>query len=382
MVVRDNYVGPDQCEDCGLPCNPYGNDYSATYGNSRWDICLYPINTSFIKPYSSVETEYNPNHILTKSTIYDHNDLGQVIETAELKSDGSHINTYFNHPYELSSDSTIDEMISYHFYNPLIHQQEYSVGNGTKKTMDLTYNYEKYAMGDTIINFVPGRITQFFTDSSKSQSANYKYNPRGSQITEAYRDDGMHTSVIWGYGETYPIAKVNNAEVNAVAYSNFETGNDKGNWTYSGDPDFSQVAHTGKGCYLLSNHSITKNLDSSEKYTLEYWSKGTVTLSAGSEILSSSDDPDGWAYHKYEISSSSDITISGSTYIDDLRLYPADAQMVTYTYQPNIGITSQTDESNVTTYYEYDNFGRLKFIIDQEGNVLQTYEYHYKNPDN
>jgi YD repeat-containing protein len=53
--------------------------------------------------------------------------------------------------------------------------------------------------------------------------------------------------------------------------------------------------------------------------------------------------------------------------------------MVTfYTYAPLIGMTSSTDPNGVTTYYEYDSFGRLKCIKDDTGRILKTYEYHYK----
>jgi YD repeat-containing protein len=58
---------------------------------------------------------------------------------------------------------------------------------------------------------------------------------------------------------------------------------------------------------------------------------------------------------------------------------PATAMVTTYTYNPLIGMTSATDENNVTTYYEYDSFGRLKYLKDKDGNILKQHNYHYMN---
>lgn len=58
--------------------------------------------------------------------------------------------------------------------------------------------------------------------------------------------------------------------------------------------------------------------------------------------------------------------------------YLNNAQITTYTYKPLVGMTSQTDPRGVTTYYEYDDFNRLKFIKDNQGDVIQRFDYHYK----
>jgi len=55
------------------------------------------------------------------------------------------------------------------------------------------------------------------------------------------------------------------------------------------------------------------------------------------------------------------------------------AQIITYTYKPLVGMTSKTDQQGITTYYDYDDFNRLKCIKDNAGNIIGNYEYHYQN---
>ena len=55
-----------------------------------------------------------------------------------------------------------------------------------------------------------------------------------------------------------------------------------------------------------------------------------------------------------------------------------DAFISTYTYNPLVGVTSVTDPKGIASYYEYNTYGRLKFVKDKDLNVLQKYCYNYR----
>ena len=56
------------------------------------------------------------------------------------------------------------------------------------------------------------------------------------------------------------------------------------------------------------------------------------------------------------------------------------AQVTTYTYDPLVGMTSQTDANGRTTTYSYDALNRLEGIKNDEGQVVQKLEYQYAQP--
>ncbi|WP_163409894.1 choice-of-anchor D domain-containing protein [Flavobacterium ajazii] len=71
-----------------------------------------------------------------------------------------------------------------------------------------------------------------------------------------------------------------------------------------------------------------------------------------------------------------DIYIKSVT--DQLRQELPDSQVYSYTYNPSIGILSESSPNNNTKNYYYDIFGRLDLVKDNLNKVIKDYKYNYK----
>lgn len=69
------------------------------------------------------------------------------------------------------------------------------------------------------------------------------------------------------------------------------------------------------------------------------------------------------------------------TQLNNLRSNTAlkDALITSYEHEPLVGITKITDVKGKKNTYAYDASGRLKSIKDDSGNILEEYEYNFKN---
>lgn len=66
--------------------------------------------------------------------------------------------------------------------------------------------------------------------------------------------------------------------------------------------------------------------------------------------------------------------------LQPLRTQLKEARVATFTYQPQVGVTSQTDPAGRTTTYEYDQFNRLLRARDEQNRILTQQQYHYGRP--
>lgn len=243
----------------------------------------------------------------------------------------------------------------------------------------------KYGISPYIIYQTPLQQNTLLSTFTANPSAyyipkiNFTYDgPSGNLITQNKVNDTKLT-YLWDYNKQYPIAQATNADAADIAYTSFEASG-KGNWAYSGAPDNNLTdLPTGSYFYKLSKGNITlTGYDPAKTYVISYWVKANVAIASVPGTGVKGDKVGVWTYFEHEFQpSGTTITISGTAWLDELRFYPAGAQMATYTYDPLMGLTSACDANNKISYYEYDGAGRLNLIRDPEHNLIKKFCYNY-----
>ena len=185
-------------------------------------------------------------------------------------------------------------------------------------------------------------------------------------VIQSHNVFGNTKAVIYGYEGTLPVAEIDNAQVscngertNEVIYTSFEDMNDQ-----FVEQNFSKTGRKiCQGVYKADISDLSPGT-----YIVSYWIKDNATAP--------------WRFVKETFTVQENLVVfnksigTATSYIDELRIYPQDARMVSYTYDPGIGKTSETDINDRSTYTQYDAFGRVIEIRDNNQHKRTSYEYY------
>lgn len=353
-----------------------GNYYSVHY-MPQYIVGYYPIFDTKTLLSSTTTTEYDENNnSLVAYESFGYDALDQLGVKHIVNSDSREEITFI-HAY---NDISIPEHYSLYANNRLT-----EVVKMTKYKRDINYsnsrllvNYDKqYSTSGSNIVVNQSSIDERPGNNPAPVVTTYDLYDNLANLLQ-YTKAGETNSYLWGYNQEYVVAEVKNASHADIAYTSFES-DEKGNWDFSGTPFTDVSAPTGKMIYSLNSGSLSRNsLGTSLTYIVSYWKSGGLISVNGTTPVAGR-TVGNWTYYEHKVvnPSGGTITLSGTGTIDEVRLYPETAQMISYTFEPLIGMTSQCDANNRITYYEYDAAKRLSAIRDQDKNLVRKICYNY-----
>jgi hypothetical protein len=345
----------------------------------QFDLIQYTHVSSVVRLDSTIEIDFDTlgNSVKTKIT-YNYGALTNIlpVKTESNNSLNELITTEMKYPTDYSS-SPYTAMVSKNIITPVIETKQ---KRGATEISLIRNNYKQWysSMNSTI--FAPEYITaRKGSNTEETRIRYYAYDETGNPL-DVSKENGGHVSYIWDYNKDFPIAEFKNASIltDSIAYTSFEADG-KGCWNFSGTPQTETSAPMGSYAYNLTNGNITRSTNSLKTYFVTYWLKngsGTINVNgSASKILI---NRNGWTCYEHLVLNPLSITINGTGIIDELRLYPVGSYIISFSYNPYVGIKSRNEPNNQISYYEYDAGLRLKLIRDGDKNIIKQFDYQYK----
>jgi YD repeat-containing protein len=371
---------------------------------------------SVVTAYGDFNTNASLGHVIKPSKIYMLANsvplsISQAGETSTYTGQKTTLlpNNYFIERMDLNYDS-VGRPLQTHKVNDKITSYQWAYG-GAYPVVKSENAMNTFTTGD--ISQPKANINQFIASGSQQATQHFTFSlfPAGTiQLTIGYGGNpGTNPTYNVGYNITGPNSfnqngtfclgsgcppqylptfvnytnmPVGSYSVTMTPYSNVNTPNLPLNFTtnysaltqttfgtkeffYEGFEENSSSnvqtgnAHTGNK-YYNGSYPVPYTLPNSRNYLIQWWNYTTQ-----------------WNFNQAPFTTAG-MTLSGKT--DDIRIFPVDAQITTYTYQPLIGISSELDPSGKATFYEYDSMRRLINIKDYQGNITNNFQYNYSQP--
>jgi YD repeat-containing protein len=430
-VLRDNICGPKVNQGNGTGTDDVYGTFVSKYdpntkgspsvmvfvtldqngGNNGRPLLSPPQSYYYYYPYSTAKTavqlfqkiaEYHPSTLgyTTDTTTYTYDNTSHVnptvVTNTSSKGETVQQRTLFSLDFNdvNSGDSTfyfmrlagVNVPVAKFYYNNSVvvggGYRKYALRSRADSTIFLQLNeysldVQSPGIAPAVINLgstLPQALN--FPTSNFATVASYTYNSDNT-VASITKKGSDKAALLWDYNNNYVVAQTVNADSSDIAFTGFETtGN--GRWTVGSPLRVITSAVTGKQSYNLSNGNITRSgLNASKTYVVSYWSL-TTSATVNSAPAVAGNVKNGWHYfeHKLPVGTTS-ITVSGTVTIDELRLYPSDAQMRSFAFDPMVGMTASVSPNGAITYYEYDGVGKLRFIRDADRNILKAAQYFY-----
>lgn len=313
--------------------------------------------------------------------------INSPVSKEETLSSGDTVRTDYFYPHDFEGqNNVIDEMLNRNIKSLVLKTETYK-NNELLSGSNTAFRYKETSERQIIL---PDYSQILEAGNYKTVTWFDKYNDN-AKLLQSHGIDEVYNSLITGYNNTLPVATAINAREGEIFHDDFEEL----------ETNYSTNSYTGKYSEHISSdnqfagvHDFDMNELVSDRYTYSAWfntnTEGVklVLKEWGKSPWQSYTVPNTngeWEYHQFTVDINSftadelrcEVWANGhEALVDNVRFFPADAQMLTTTYKPLIGKTSVTDANGISLYYEYDCFGRLIKIYDQDKNLIKENEYN------
>lgn len=310
-------------------------------GPNNW-VCIAPGSANQLVPNSCTEVG---QQIPVYTTLDNYDGMKY-----DIYIKWNHLDTVKTKTYSISGNDSITETTIFKYYNP-----EHALPN-------LTKNID--SKGDTI---------KIYTYYPQDYTGNFQ-SLIGNHIIEVPIDKRHYLN-----------SKLTNGQV--IKYNDFgqpleifQARNELGsNLGFNKNNPYSYGIKETEFQYDANSHNIHSYMPENKQQINFLWAyKSTYPIA---EIMGSNIDEvnnilqqGGFNLSALQESINDALIMNATTY---LRNNLPGALVVSYTYDPQIGITAKTDAAGIETRFEYDTSGRLHYVYDKDGNIVKKYDYHY-----
>jgi hypothetical protein len=342
----------------------------------------------------------NSNAYNETTTTYTYNPSNYQVKTSSSEnSKGEKIEQRFYYPGDYTGIVSMNTLTNANLQNTVVSAEIWKNISGQDYLLDATVSdfgttpggdiqpIKQYGLetatplsNATVGAFQPGSLVR--NNTYFKEKVRYDYDADGNVLNSYDVTAQQYNCKLYDYDNRIPVAEVSNAKNDEVAYTSFETEN-QGGWQYDKNHVSAEQSPTGKRSYNISvsetiARAATTPLGRAARLSL--WATAANITVNGNAPVKTGPAINGWTYYEFDLpASASNVSITGNCKIDELRLLPKAARMGTSTYEPGLGKTSVCDINNRMQYFMYDNFGRVSQVLDENRNIIKTYEYHQKN---
>lgn len=304
--------------------------------DADWMYSSYNHSTGFVNISQTTETNISSNSFdefkVTTENFFESTNHKFQTRKVIADSEGGVVEEKYKYPLDYSNPSnTISQMISKHIISPAIEQSSWVNGKLVSgKAIGFTYDITNDFVKPTTISIAEttgGITSDIFSNDGENfnpvfnERATYIYDDAGN-VMEQISPAQVTSSFIWGYDDRFPVVKGENINHNQLV----------------------SIVSTA-----LSQHSGS------------YTSLDDLLADIGQ--LKNQTEKDKWIAF---------ISLLNSQVNVDHGLISI------FAFDPLLGMISQADPNGIISYFEYDELGRMKLIKDEEGNIVQHQQYHYK----